>query len=892
MARAGRALALVLAVLLLLAALVLAARRPLAERAGEAALARAGIAAELTVDRLGAEGAVVRIGGEGPRGVIALRYDLRTLLTERRAETVIVRDLTATLRWSPEDGPTIDGVPLTRGGGGEGAAPLSRLVVEDAALRLVTPAGEGRVRGSGAWDGRTGQAALRVVGERLGTASARAEGLRAEARLSLTRAGLTLRATGRTDVVADGAVGGESGEDGTVRARGLAFDARAARASDAGALRGRLAFATDALSRGPRTAAASGTVDLAWADSALTVRAQEPVTVRVGATTLTAAPGADFRWAATGWRTGGTLGVEGPIATGDLAVSARQSEGGALRFGLEGALDALAYAGVEAQGVTVRAEGARDDTLRLAGALTADRLRHAGSGATVRDLTAPLSVTAGAAGTATELRVADGCAEAARLTLSEPDAALEALRVCEAALTLGPGGPSGEVALSAARLRVGLGDAALTGTGADARLTLRGAEQAPRLDLSAEAGSLRWPGFTVTDVEVSCEAGLGTPLDASFDLAARVAQESEAPTLAPVLVSGTGRLAADALRAALSLTTPGGAALGDATLTHDFAERRGAAVFDGAPLAFAPDGLQPTRIVPALRGIVSEASGTLTARARAEWGPDGLTSAGTLALADLSFDGPTVAIARTEGLTTEVALASLWPPRTAGTQTGTLRALDFGALRLTDGAFAFALDGDRVTVASARFPWMGGALTLEETEIGFAGGGRAVVALTDVSLGALLAAADVPGLTGEGVIGGRVPLRFDAFAVEIEDGRVESEGPGAIRYRAPEVGGDGPQAENTRLAFSALENLRYDTLAATVDGPLAGTLDFGVRFDGRGDLDLGDPRIAGRVTTPVIYRISVEAPLLSLLSSANTTRQIREAVGQNAQEERDDQANR
>ena len=861
-----RAALILLALLLLAAILLLVFRRPVAERATEAALARAGVEAEVTIEALTTDRLVARIDADALTGAADIRFDLETLARERRIRTVTLRGVRATLRWSPEAGLRIDGLPDLgqEDGEGEGGGrlPFDVVTLEDASLRLVTPAGEGTARGSGRWDGEAGEGALTVSAARLGTAARAVSDLTAETAFELTGGRLTARAEGVGTVQADG-----------VTARNLAFDGSAEGALATG-VTGRFAFATDRVARGAQSASLTGVVDGSWQAGSLRLSAAEPVVIGLPDLTATLAPGADLDWSPAGWRAGGTLAAEG-LADGDLVLAARQAPGDAIRFGVQGTLEGLRLAGVRAEGIAVTADGTVSDGVQARADVRAASAAHEASGAAASGLAGPVHIARDAEGTLTA-RIGEGCLTARRATL--PGTALTGLRACEGSVVLSAE-PEAGLSLAAESLRVAVSEdeGAVTGKGLSARAQLRGDEAS----WTARLASARAFGWVAADARVRGTAALGdAPSHRGEIERVRLAQDAETPALAPLVLSGPGRLADGVLRLDLSLMTEGEVPLGRAALTQDLRAGRGGLNFDGVPLAFAPDGLRLTQLIPALRGIVSEASGGAAASARALWGPDGLTTSGTLSLADLSFAGPTVAIARTERLSADIALDSLWPPRTAGVQGGTLGALDFGAVRLEGGAFRFALPGDdRVVIEAASFPWMDGTLSLDQTDIGFAGGGRAVVSLDGLSLETLLASVDVAGLSGEGLIDGTLPLAFDAFSVGIDGGRIESRGPGAIRYQGAAVAGAGGAAEGARIAFSALENLRFDKLSGTVDGPLAGTLAFGLRFEGRGDIDLG-ARAAERVTAPVIYRINLEAPLLGLIDQArlstDTRRQIRE----------------
>ena len=71
-----------------------------------------------------------------------------------------------------------------------------------------------------------------------------------------------------------------------------------------------------------------------------------------------------------------------------------------------------------------------------------------------------------------------------------------------------------------------------------------------------------------------------------------------------------------------------------------------------------------------------------------------------------------------------------------------------------------------------------------------------------MALGELLARFPVAGLTGEGRIGGRLPLIVSPAGIAIADARLAAEAPGRLRQLGPALG---PLSSLSDLRFSALE---------------------------------------------------------------------------------------
>ena len=369
----------------------------------------------------------------------------------------------------------------------------------------------------------------------------------------------------------------------------------------------------------------------------------------------------------------------------------------------------------------------------------------------------------------------------------------------------------------------------------------------------------------------------GPDLSADVTLqSARISQVSEAPTAAPILAAGAGRLEDDRFGFSFNASTvsPSGRAgfpLGSGRGVHQVETGRGFAEFNADGLTFSPGGLQPTDLTPLTKGVVFDADGVVDALFRFDWDPTAVRSSGDIEFADLSFGGPGLAVTATRGVRGAVSLTSLLPPATDGEQRIDIRLVDLDALKLENGVVRFALPGDdTLEVVHAEFPWFGGTIGAYDTVTPMSGGeARTVLRAANVDLGELLAFVKVDGLSGEGAVEGVLPVVVEDGLARIEGGELRAVGPGVIRYTGAVSAAASASDQNSKLAFNALRELRYETLSATIDGRLDGDLVFGVRFDGSSTVALDDPRITEPVELPFIYRINIKAPLLRLIEQAN-----------------------
>lgn len=355
----------------------------------------------------------------------------------------------------------------------------------------------------------------------------------------------------------------------------------------------------------------------------------------------------------------------------------------------------------------------------------------------------------------------------------------------------------------------------------------------------------------------------------------RVAQHLEGDDItmiAPMLASGNVSLAGNDASFRYVLTTLDGLRLGAGEGVHDMRTASGETIFNLGALVLDPDGLEPNRIFPSLKGIVDAAAGGVDGSIQFAWSPEGITSGASFDFQDISFGGPTKAVTRTSGFNGELKLASLFPVKTSGLQTVTVDLVDLDALQLREGEIAFEFPGDNtIRLSRGEFPWFGGSLGVYEATASLSGEAVIPMKAVNVELKQVFDYVDIDGLSGEGVLSGELPLMFEGGKARIVKGLLRSEGPGAVRYRGAAAQQAAAAGEDAQIAFDILRNLRYNALEVRVNGALDGRLEFQMEFEGAGDVTVRNQNVAN---VPVIYRISLDAALLELLRQANLSRDI------------------
>jgi len=595
--------------------------------------------------------------------------------------------------------------------------------------------------------------------------------------------------------------------------------------------------------------------------------------------------------------------LDGPVAAGDAKLAATTSDGDRWTIDAETTLEEQSIAGIKIGGTTARFVGAASADA-VTGRLAYDGLiREAGIGRLLIIDTPAAGVLDVAVNaqtrTLTAAPPADEClrVDRARFRLADQDldARLTAARFCSAdgqALTVTWGGSDrvrlqGGLSAGSAQLRMGLTHYAGAPPAIRFALDYDPAANTTRAtgDFSGGAGVLS-KSLKLTNAIGAFDASLaGEQLSATARLSSMtIAQAADLELVAPVVVAGEARLKDDRAAFDFDVKTPRGVILGHGKGRHDVRSGKGEATFDSGDLTFVAGGLQPDRLIPALRGIISIASGAAGGRATFIWTPAGVSSSGSAAAKNVSFQGPGVAVTRTEGVTGDLAFTNLMPIATDGEQTILIRKVDLDALKLENGSMRFSLPGDdTLKIGEAEFPWFGGTIGAYHSTMALSGAtSETKLQIDNVSLSELLAFFKIEGLSGEGVVEGVLPIIFEGGRARIDNGILSAKGAGVIRYTGGIAAAAGQANATTELAFDALREFRYEALSTTIDGPLDGTLRFKVFFEGRSDVSMTTSRGKQTVQSPFIFRVNIDAPLLSLVDQAaisvDVRRQLEQAV--------------
>ncbi len=385
----------------------------------------------------------------------------------------------------------------------------------------------------------------------------------------------------------------------------------------------------------------------------------------------------------------------------------------------------------------------------------------------------------------------------------------------------------------------------------------------PVIEAALAGGEARLTGqnVLVTGLRGTATVRLGGEgAAAELDLAtARVTDLQAATRFSPLLVSGD--LALDSfdsgtIRGPVRVASAGGRALGAGSLRHDLGTGSGRIDFDTGRLTFSDEGFQPQEIVPALSGVVAAVSGTARIAANLAWGPNGLGASGaTVEMTNLGLQAPA---ARFAGVAGTLTFSNLSPIRTQGPQQITIGRVDAG-VPLTGGSATFEVEpGGAVIVRNAQWPFAGGALVVTSEALNTnADVQRAQLKATGLSLGELLVLIDLDGLSGNGTLGGTVPIEIRDGTVYVVDAVLEAEPGGAIKYQSQTSEAAAESAEGASIAFRALENFQFRVLRLEVDGPTSGDLAVRVLLEG------SNPAVYDGY--PIRLNLNTEGPFMQLI---------------------------
>ncbi len=500
-----------------------------------------------------------------------------------------------------------------------------------------------------------------------------------------------------------------------------------------------------------------------------------------------------------------------------------------------------------------------------------------------------------------QLRVNTGCTPVAfaRLAISSLSLGRSTLRLCptgRALVEVADARVKGAARLDATRLTGTLGGSSLSISSGGGTLSLDAgrfalhdvaarigaagretridvAQLAGRLNGGGVDGSFAGAGGQIGSVPLVMSGGDGTWRFADGRLtlggALRVADTAASPRFERMAVRDVVfALAGSAIRATGELVEPTtDTAVASVAIDHLLSSGTGQARLVVPGIGFT-DKFQPNLLTGLTYGVIAEVRGTVRGTGEIGWSTQRVSSSGTF-----STDGVDLAAAvgPVQGLAGTIRFTDLLGLVSAPAQVATVASINPG-IPVTDGRIVYRLLPElRVQVDSGRWPFAGGALTLEPTVLDFdsEAARRMTFRVEAMQAGQFLQQFDFKNLNATGTFDGVLPMIFDKTGGRIAGGRLTARpGGGSIAYLGELTERDLGVWGN--LAFQSLRSLTYRSLEVQMDGPLAGEMVTGVRFTGirQGEGAKSNFLLRRLTRLPIQFNITIRAPFRGLIDSA------------------------
>ncbi|MDP3675482.1 MAG: YdbH domain-containing protein [Novosphingobium sp.] len=441
-------------------------------------------------------------------------------------------------------------------------------------------------------------------------------------------------------------------------------------------------------------------------------------------------------------------------------------------------------------------------------------------------------------------------------------------------VALGPAATASRFRISNLSARVGK-DIAGSFEGADVRLA------ATPLDITDATGRWRYAANRLTISET----------------ALRVSDRADLPRFAPLVARDAGlTLFANRIDAAASLRQPAtDREVAQVTIRHDLRTARGYADLAVTALVF-DDRLQPADVSRLALGSIANARGTIAGTGRIDWTPAGVTSRGRFSTDRLDF---AAAFGPVQGLSGTVEFTDLLGRVTAPDQEVRVAALNPG-IEVTEGSVRFELNGTRLLLKSASWPFLGGKLTLAPTtlNLGVSEPRKYTLLIEGLDAARFVERMGLGNLQATGIFDGELPLVFSAASPSeqvaaavgtvlgigteqgaqaaqstpgsgrIVNGLLQSRPPGGnVSYVGELTYRDLSPMAN--FAFQTLRSLDYKSMDIALNGSLEGEIVTNVRFGGVKQGAGAKRNFLTRAVAdlPIEMRVNVRAPFYQLITS-------------------------
>jgi len=306
-----------------------------------------------------------------------------------------------------------------------------------------------------------------------------------------------------------------------------------------------------------------------------------------------------------------------------------------------------------------------------------------------------------------------------------------------------------------------------------------------------------------------------------------------------------------------------------ATIAHALDTGHGRALLDVPGIAF--DGhYQPEQLTRLTVGVVALVKGVVKGEGEIVWSPQGTSSTGRFSTEKMDLAAP---FGPVTGLTTTLNFTDLLALETAPGQVAQVDRIQAG-IDVYDGQVRYQiLPGPRVRVESARWPFDGGTLTLEQTILDFRQESEKHLTfhVAGMDAAAFVQHMQFSNIAATGTFDGVVPMIFDQRGGRVDGGHLQARpGGGVVSYIGELT--DRQLGTYGKLAFDALKSLRYSKLTVDLNGSLEGEFVAAVELDGVARNAPNPGGIVGHVLhelakIPFEFNITARGPFRTIIST-------------------------
>ncbi|MEO0462131.1 MAG: YdbH domain-containing protein [Pseudomonadota bacterium] len=300
----------------------------------------------------------------------------------------------------------------------------------------------------------------------------------------------------------------------------------------------------------------------------------------------------------------------------------------------------------------------------------------------------------------------------------------------------------------------------------------------------------------------------------------------------PLTAQGaTLSLLGNVIEANAALRHPGsGTLITDVAVTHDLGTAEGSASLDVPGVTFG-EALELDDLTYLTFGVIASTKGTVSGEGRVSWTAEDITSSGVFGTQGLDL---AAAFGPVRGLKGTVRFTDLLSLSTAPDQLIEIASVNPG-IEVLDGEVRLTLiEGTRLKIEAARWPFMGGELIMRPTDIQYGTDKEQVYVLEIVGLDAakFVAQMELTNLSATGTFDGTVPVIFDAVGNgRIAGGLLISRAPGGnVSYVGELTYEDLGAISN--YAFQSLRSLDYSQMSVQLGGELTGEILTRFQIDG------------------------------------------------------------